>query len=35
LGESISSSIQCFLVHPASRLLGKSFQKSSMHQFVT
>jgi hypothetical protein len=35
LGESMSSSIQCFLVRPASRLLGRSFQKSNTHQWVT
>ena len=35
LGESISSSIRCFLVHPANRLLGRSFPNFNMHQLIT
>jgi hypothetical protein len=35
LDESILSSIQCFLVHPANRLLGRSFPNSNMHQLIT
>src|SRR5438270_729725 len=35
LGESISSSTQCFLVRLADRLWGRSFPRSIMHQWIT
>jgi hypothetical protein len=35
LGESMSSSIECFLARPTNLLLGRSFPKSNMHQLVT
>jgi len=35
LDESISSSIRYFLVHPANRLLGRSFPNINMHRLIT